>query len=215
MTRRPAPFTTLLAAGLVVGAVLIAAGCGGDAQSPAPTSTADRAAAAATACDPKDERSSHQRSLTVINLLPVPVSLGVSGVNCAQWSGRSTPYAWEGVTLAAGNGGQGRRMEMARNTRPTWTFTVRAPGALTPFAVRCSHPSNPCGYEVQGAPGEPWSKSVVIATDVASPDWAATPIQRRRVEDIAANNLVVWSDGSKVYVSAYGPVGSDGVTVVT
>lgn len=204
MRRVVGPATSLVAAGLAVGAVIVGAGCGGDAESTTPASPPERAAASATACDPTEERRSIARSLTVINLLPVQVSLGVSNVNCAQWSGVSTPYAWNGVTLAAVNGGRAMRMEMARGTSPTWTFTVRAPGALTPFAVRCQYPSYPCGYDVQGAPGEAWSTSAVIATDVAMPDWAATPAQRRRIDNIDVNNLVLWSDGAKVHASSRG-----------
>lgn len=181
----------------------VAAGCGDDAPSSAPASTPERAAAPAMECDPAQERRSHARSLTFINLLPVPVSIGVSGVNCAQWSGVSTPYAWNGVSLAAGNGGRGMRMEMARGTSPTWTFTVNAPGALTPFAVRCRQPAYPCGYDMQGAPGAPWSTQVAISTDLASPDWAVTPRQRKRIDNIATDHLILWSDGSKVYVSSH------------
>lgn len=183
---------------------LLAAGCGGDASSSVPASAPERAAAPAAECDPSQERDSRARSLTFINLLPVPVSLGVSGVNCAQWSGVSTPYAWNGVTLDAGNGGRGMRMEMGRRTRPAWTFTVNAPGALTPFAVRCPRPADTCGYNVQGAPDEPWSTQVVISTDLASPDWAVTAAQRKRIDNIATDHLILWSDGSKVYVSSYG-----------
>lgn len=201
---KPSVAAVTAAAALSLG--LVAVGCGDDAPSSAPASTPERAAAPATACDPGQERGSLARSLTFINLLPVPVSLGVSGVNCAQWSGVSTPYAWNGVTLAAGNGGRGMRMEMARGTSPAWTFTVNAPGALTPFAIRCVRPAYPCGYDVQGASGEPWSTQVVISTDLASPDWAVTAAQRKRIDNIATDHLMLWSDGSKVYVSAHGGV---------
>lgn len=198
------PSGAVLGSIAVLSLALVAAGCGGDDPSPAPTGTTARAATPATACDPAQERRSYARSLTVINLLPVKVSLGVSKVNCAQWSGVSTPYAWDGVTLAAVDGGRGMRMEMARSTSPTWTFTVRAPEALAPFAVRCFHPADPCGYDVQGEPGGTWSTSVVISTDVARPDWAVTPAQRRRIENIGTDHLMLWSDGSKVYVSSHG-----------
>lgn len=193
------PLAAAVVAALSLG--LVAMGCGGDGPSPTPTGTTARAAAPATACNPGDERRSYARSLTVLNMLPVPTSLTASDVNCAQWSGVSTPYAWNGVTLT-GNESMTKRMEMARGTRPQWTFTVRVPRALAPFAITCTNPDNPCGYDVFGAPAGPWPDSVVIATD-ATPDWAATPEQRARIERMGTDQVVVWSDGSRVYVWAH------------
>lgn len=184
--------------------VLAAAGCGGGTAQggdPVATSSARQAEAPATACNPDAERRSYARSLTVINLLPVPISLTASDVNCAQWSGVSTPYAWNGETLA-GDENMRKRMEMARGTSPRWTFTVRVPKGLTPFTITCTDPGSPCGYDVLGAPAGPWPDSVVIATD-ATPDWAATPEQRRRLERLGIDQVAVWSDGTKVYVWAH------------
>lgn len=191
--------TALIAVGSIGGL----AACGGtDDQASAPASTtAPKQAAPSTACNPRDERRSYARSLTVVNLLPVPISLTTSDVNCSQWSGVSTPYAWNGVTLGS-NEAMGKRMEMARGTRPTWTFTIGVPRALTPFTAKCTNPDNPCGYDVLGAQAGPWPDSVVIATD-ATPGWAITPDQQKRLERLGTDQLVVWSDGSKVYVWAH------------
>lgn len=200
---RPVGITAVAALAALSTLGLAACGSGGDQPS---GTTSDRAAAGgsraqATACNPGDERRSYARSLTVLNMLPVPISLTASDVSCAQWSGVSTPYAWSGVTLT-GNESMTKRMEMARGTRPQWTFTVRVPKALTPFTVRCTNPDNACGYDVLGAPAGPWPDSVIIATN-ATPDWAATPEQRARIERMGTDQVVVWSDGSRVYVWAH------------
>lgn len=169
---------------------MLAAGCGGDASTTATTATRAAAGAGAGSCDPSRERRSTARSLAVRNLLPVRVSVGMYDVNCAQWSGVSTPYAWDGTVIAPGRT-ETRRMEMAKGTSPAWTMELpigRVEGA--PFRITCRNPDNPCGYGVLGAPAGPWPDSVVVSTD-AQPSWAATDAQRASLQRMAVNEVAI------------------------
>lgn len=195
--------TAIVAAGaltLAVGA--LAAGCGGDANTATAPTTATRAAAAgAGSCDPSSERRSLARSLAVRNLLPVSVTVTMSNVTCSQWSGVSTPYAWNGTVIMPGST-ETRRMEMAKGTAPAWTMALSGAKSDTPFRIKCTNPDNPCGYDVLGAPAGPWPDSVVVGTN-AEPSWAATPAQKASLERMPVNAIAIWSDGQKVYVFAH------------
>lgn len=189
------------AAALLLGAGTFAAGCGGDSGTAAAPSTSTRGAAATGSCDPSSQRRSQARSLAVRNLLPVSVTVTMSNVNCAQWSGVSTPYAWNGTVIAPGST-ETRRMEIAKGAVPAWTMALVGAKSDTPFRIRCTNPDNACGYDVLGAPAGPWPDSVVMGT-TAEPSWAATPEQQASLERMPVNQVVVWSDGTKVYVFAH------------
>ena len=202
MTAVHARRIAIAAAGaLALTAGAVAAGCGGDATTASTPTAATRAAAGTGSCDPSSERRSYARSLSLRNLLPVTVTVTASNVNCAQWSGVSTPYAWNGTVVEAG-GTMTRRMEMARGTVPAWTMTLLGAQSDTPFRIKCTNPDNPCGYDVLGAPAGPWPDSVVVGTN-AEPSWAATPAQKASLERMPVNAIAIWSDGQKIYVFAH------------
>lgn len=191
------PFPSRPAVALVVIAAtaMALAGCGGDPAGMA-TSTVARQAGGSGCI----ERPSIARSLQIRNLLPVEVWVKATDVNCKQWSGVSTPWQLDGTVIAAGMTVR-QRLEMARSVSPSWTLVLRANRTGMPFGITCPRPRTACGYGLSNAPAGPDTDSVVVSTE-AQPSWAATAAQVAALAHAPVDQITVWSDGSKVYVSA-------------
>lgn len=134
------PTLRTLGAGLVIAASLGVAACGSGSATTATTDAADTAQRAASPSKADGTCPEATPSYTlgqpgsndgmfVVNRLPSRVDLRVplTSINCADWSGVSTPYTGlNGKTLDAGVE-RAIRLEH-RSTQAPWTLEMAAPG---------------------------------------------------------------------------------------
>lgn len=153
MNKRSALALTLPALALAA----LTAGCGGSesAETPAATATARQSAAgewpARVVCD---EHDSFAFTMSIQNLLPVAVTPAAKDIDCADWSGVSTPpTAFNNSTIPAGQT-RSYRLEPRTNYDRNWTMQI-APEGMKATQLRMAIPTSSVGYNkiTASAPG--------------------------------------------------------------
>jgi hypothetical protein len=118
--------SALTLAGPVVALGLIASGCGSDASSSISTETRQAAAGEWPTRVVCDEHNSFAFTMSIQNLLLVAVAPAAKDIDCADWSGISTPpMAFNGSTIPVGHPLAGRRLHLQTPVASSGAFPDR------------------------------------------------------------------------------------------
>lgn len=132
--------SALTLAGPVIALGLIASGCGSDASSSISTETRQAAAGEWPTRVVCDEHNSFTFEMSIQNLLPVAVAPAAKDIDCADWSGVSTPpTAFNNSTIPAGQK-RSYRLEPRRNYDRNWTMQI-APEGMQATQLRMAIPT--------------------------------------------------------------------------